>query len=293
MARRAPVVGSTASSRWTVPWRSCARSRPPKAPRARRPSSPLTTGLNRATAWRILRTLELQGLVSYDPRTRRFSIGMGVVDLAQAAVPNTLLSRARTVVRNLSLQTRETVALALMEETELRYVVEVQPSTSDEPSWLGEGAGPLHATSSGKIVLAWLGTEAAGPEPYLRYTDSTIVTHRAARGGARRRPRARLRPVPGRVRRVHLGSLGPAPRPRPAADRRAQPVGSRHPGRARAVRRARLCWPGMRPGVSSRRDRRPDLPGGRCGPAAGGGAPRAAQHDGRCPRRSCSSPSAC
>jgi DNA-binding IclR family transcriptional regulator len=140
------------------------------------PELALTTGLNRATAWRILRTLELQGLVSYDPRTRRFSIGMGVVDLAQAAVPNTLLSRARTVVRNLSLQTRETVALALMEETELRYVVEVQPSTSDEPSWLGEGAGPLHATSSGKIVLAWLGAEAAGPEPYLRYTDSTIVT---------------------------------------------------------------------------------------------------------------------
>lgn len=135
-----------------------------------------TTGLNRATAWRILRTLELQDLVTYDPRTRRFSIGMGVVDLAQAAVPNTLLSRARTVVRNLSLQTRETVALALMEETELRYVVEVQPSTSTEPSWLGEGAGPLHATSSGKVVLAWLGIESAGPDPYLRYTDSTIVT---------------------------------------------------------------------------------------------------------------------
>jgi DNA-binding IclR family transcriptional regulator len=140
------------------------------------PELAATTGLNRATAWRILRTLELQGLVSYDPRSRRFAIGMGVVDLAQAAVPNTLLSRAHAVVRNLSLQTRETVALALMEETELRYVVEVQPSTSDEPSWLGEGAGPLHATSSGKIVLAWLGSEAAGPEPYLRYTDSTIIS---------------------------------------------------------------------------------------------------------------------
>ena len=140
------------------------------------PELALTTGLNRATAWRILRTLELQGLVSHDPRTRRFSIGMALVDLAQAAVPNTLVSRARTVVRNLSLTTRETAALALMEDTELRYVVEVQPSTSTEPSWLGEGAGPLHATSSGKVVLAWCGIEAAGPEPYLRFTDSTIVT---------------------------------------------------------------------------------------------------------------------
>lgn len=135
-----------------------------------------TTGLNRATAWRILQTLELQGLAAHDPRTRKYSIGMAVVDLARAVVPDTLLARAQRVVRELSLQTRETVALALLDETELRYVVEVQPPDSTEASWLGEGPGPLHATSSGKVVLAF--TDAITPADLSldRLTDTTITS---------------------------------------------------------------------------------------------------------------------
>ena len=135
-----------------------------------------TTHLNRATAWRILQTLELQGLVAHDPRTRKYSIGMAVVDLARAVVPDTLLARAQRVVRELSLQTRETVALALLDETELRYVVEVQPPGSTEASWLGEGPGPLHATSSGKVVLAYSDTVTPADITLDRLTDTTITS---------------------------------------------------------------------------------------------------------------------
>ena len=49
-------------------------------------------GLNRATAWRILHTLELHDVVSCDRETGRWSVGRAVVDLAQSAGAETLLT---------------------------------------------------------------------------------------------------------------------------------------------------------------------------------------------------------
>lgn len=136
------------------------------------------TGLNRATAWRILRTLEAQGMVHRDPRTREYAIGSTVVDLARAAPADTWAARAHRQLQTLSLQTREVMALALHEDGDLRYVDEIMPPGSTDRSWLGGNADPKHATSSGKVFLAY----ADGPirssldEPLTRYTSSTITT---------------------------------------------------------------------------------------------------------------------
>jgi DNA-binding IclR family transcriptional regulator len=137
-----------------------------------------TTGLNRATAWRILRTLESQGMVHRDPRTRKYTIGATVVDLARSAPSDTWASRAHRQLTTLSLQTRETVALALNEDGDLRYVDEVMPPESTDRSWLGSNADPLHATSSGKVFLAHAGRPVAFflDEPLERYTDTTITS---------------------------------------------------------------------------------------------------------------------
>jgi IclR family acetate operon transcriptional repressor len=136
-----------------------------------------TTGLNRATAWRILRTLEAQGMVHRDPRTREYTIGTTVVDLARSAPKDTWTSRAHWELTTLSLQTRETVALALNEDGDLRYVDEVMPPGSTDRSWLGTNADPLHATSSGKVFLAYAdrSIDLLGDEPLERYTDTTIT----------------------------------------------------------------------------------------------------------------------
>jgi DNA-binding IclR family transcriptional regulator len=136
------------------------------------------TGLNRATAWRIMRTLEAQGMVHRDPRTRVYSIGTTVVDLARAARTDTWTTRAHRQLETLSLQTREIMALSLHEDGDLRYVDEVMPPGATDQSWLGYNADPKHATSTGKVFLAYAG----GPlrsyldEPLARYTDTTITT---------------------------------------------------------------------------------------------------------------------
>ena len=45
----------------------------------------LACGINRATAWRLLATLEGRGLVDRDPATSRYQIGYTVARLAAAA----------------------------------------------------------------------------------------------------------------------------------------------------------------------------------------------------------------
>jgi IclR family acetate operon transcriptional repressor len=140
-----------------------------------------TTRLNRATAWRILRTLEQQGMVHRDPRTREYTIGTTVVDLARSAPSDTWASRAHRQLETLSHQTRETFALALNEDGDLRYVDEVMPPESTDRSWLGSNADPLHATSSGKVFLAYADRSVGFlvDEPLEQYTHTTITSLQA------------------------------------------------------------------------------------------------------------------
>jgi IclR family transcriptional regulator, acetate operon repressor len=135
------------------------------------------TGLNRVTAWRILRTLEGQGMVHLDPHTRQYAIGSTVVELARAAPAQTWTSRAHDVLQTLSLQTRETTALALCEARDLRYVDQVDSPGSQEESWLGTSAEPMHATSTGKVFLAYAGrpVTALVDSPLPRFTATTIT----------------------------------------------------------------------------------------------------------------------
>lgn len=134
-------------------------------------------GINRATAWRLLATLEHHGLVERDPAANRYHIGYTVERLAASAGVDGLVRRAHPTVERLAEETGETVNLAVLRHGELTYVDEVVPRSVLCARWLGRPA-PLHATSTGKALLAWLpATERAAllpPKPY-RYTDTTIT----------------------------------------------------------------------------------------------------------------------
>lgn len=140
-------------------------------------------GLNRATAWRLLATLEDQGLVDRDPAANRYSMGFGVARLAASAGVGGFVRRAHPVLVRLSERTGETVDLAVVRRLGLTYVDEVSPPSVLGANWLGRHV-PLHATSSGKALLAWLPEEEAdalleGPLP--RYTETTVTGRRALR----------------------------------------------------------------------------------------------------------------
>ncbi len=142
-----------------------------------------TCGLNRATAWRLLATLEAYALVSVAPSTHRYSIGLALPRLAAAGGVVGLTRRAHGVLARLSEQTGETANLAVAQRLSLTYVAEIAPQSVLTANWLGRHV-PLHATSSGKALLAWLPPAELLPlleQPLTRYTETTITSPQAFR----------------------------------------------------------------------------------------------------------------
>ncbi len=140
-------------------------------------------GLNRATAWRLLTTLEAYDLVHVDPATHRYSIGLAVSRLAVAGGVVTLARSAHGVLVRLSERTGETADLAVVQRLNLTYIAEVAPPSVLSANWLGRHA-PLHATSCGKTLLAWLSEAELTPlleQPMMRYTATTITSQAALR----------------------------------------------------------------------------------------------------------------
>jgi DNA-binding IclR family transcriptional regulator len=140
-------------------------------------------GLNRATAWRLLATLEAYDLVYIDPVTRRYSLGLAISRLSAAGGVVSLTKRAHGVLVRLSESTQETADLAVAHRLSLTYVAEVAPPSVLSANWLGRHV-PLHATSSGKALLAWLPEVELLPlleQELTAYTDSTITSRQDLR----------------------------------------------------------------------------------------------------------------
>jgi DNA-binding IclR family transcriptional regulator len=134
-------------------------------------------GLNRATAWRLLTTLEANGLVDRVSTGNRYAIGFAVVRMAAAAGVEGLVRRAHPILQRVSGQTGETADLAVVRPLGLTYVDEVTPPSILAATWLGRQI-PLHATSTGKALLAWLAPEEVESlltGPLVAYTDTTIT----------------------------------------------------------------------------------------------------------------------
>ncbi|MGZ4655218.1 IclR family transcriptional regulator [Oryzihumus sp.] len=139
--------------------------------------------LNRATAWRLLATLEDLGLVDRDPSTNRWTVGFAVTRLAASAGVAGLVRRAHPVLVRVSERTGETADLAVAQRLGLTYVDEVAPPSVLTANWLGRQV-PLHATSSGKALLAWLPAADVGAllaDPLPRYTATTVTSRRVLR----------------------------------------------------------------------------------------------------------------
>jgi DNA-binding IclR family transcriptional regulator len=139
----------------------------------------LLCGINRSTAWRLLATLEAGGLVERDPLTQRYRVGYAAFQVASAAEDDAIARRVRPILRRAAEQTGEIVTLAAARRFSLVYVDQADPPRALSPSWMGRPI-PLHATSSGKVFLAWLPDqerEALLAGELESYTDRTITDH--------------------------------------------------------------------------------------------------------------------
>jgi DNA-binding IclR family transcriptional regulator len=137
-------------------------------------------GLNRSTAWRLLATLDSQGLVERDPVTQRYSVGYAIFQIAAAGDHDAFVRRAHPVLEELANETRETANLAIAKRFHLVYVDQIEAPQIMSPNWLGRVLA-LHATSTGKAFLAWLPKEERDvlvPAKLERFTDTTLTDRR-------------------------------------------------------------------------------------------------------------------
>jgi DNA-binding IclR family transcriptional regulator len=138
-------------------------------------------GVNRSTAWRLLATLESHGLVERDPASGRYAIGYASFQLATAEDHDALARRLRPLLERTAESTGEIVTLAIAKRFGLVYVDQADPPGPPSPDWTSRQI-PLHATSSGKVFLAWLPEderEAVLPATLERFTPHTIVDRAA------------------------------------------------------------------------------------------------------------------
>jgi DNA-binding IclR family transcriptional regulator len=137
-------------------------------------------GVHKSTASRLLAALDRRELVSQDTARGRFRLGVGLVRLAGAAGRSLdVVQESRPVCQVLARQVGETVNLAILSGRDALYLDQVAgPAALSPHNWAGQRI-PLHATSDGKVLLAYLSqAELAGclTPPLRRFTDRTITT---------------------------------------------------------------------------------------------------------------------
>lgn len=114
------------------------------------------SGLNKTTTHRLLRALQSESLIDRNPATSAYSLGAGLMALGvQALASSDLRRRVRPVLRNLARETGETATLEIPFEDSMLILDEVAGSHV-----LGSAGNigtrwPIHATSTGKVWLAF------------------------------------------------------------------------------------------------------------------------------------------
>ncbi|AEF39430.1 IclR family transcriptional regulator [Hoyosella subflava] len=141
-------------------------------------------GVHKSTAFRLLAALEERDFVEQSAERGKYRLAFGVLRLA-SAIPTRIdmVRQSQPIVEGLATHLGETINLAVVRE---HYAVNVQQARSSaavaSQNWVGQ-LTPLHATSSGKILLAYMPDEQrdsiidkAGLPPLTKHT----VTSRRA-----------------------------------------------------------------------------------------------------------------
>ena len=117
--------------------------------------------VHKSTVFRLLSTLQEHGLVEQNPTTEKYRLGYGLVRLAGAVVAELDLARAsRSVLQELATRTGETVNLAILQGDQVVNIDQIAaPNLVVNVNWVGKQT-PLHATSNGKVLLAYLSEDA-------------------------------------------------------------------------------------------------------------------------------------
>jgi DNA-binding IclR family transcriptional regulator len=137
------------------------------------------------TTHRLLKALQHKDMVTWDPLSKRYSLGVGVMRLASLILNrddlNQIIQPWLELLRN---ETRETTALHGVFENQRVCLVEL---VSPLPIRMASGVGtpyPLYAGAAGKAILAWM-----PPSRIAQVLDDAVEAHKLS---AQRRTALRM-----------------------------------------------------------------------------------------------------
>jgi DNA-binding IclR family transcriptional regulator len=142
--------------------------------------------LPKSSVHRLLATLAARQYVERDSQTHRYSLGIRLFEIGSNVIHGRgLHAAAHPVLEKLTMATGETCHLAVQHGTEAVYVYKLDGLSSiPMPSRVG-GRAPGHATSIGKVLLAWADPEvrrqAVGGK-LKRYARNTITDPKQLEG---------------------------------------------------------------------------------------------------------------
>ncbi|MGH3321034.1 MAG: IclR family transcriptional regulator [Streptosporangiaceae bacterium] len=147
-------------------------------------------GVHKSTAFRLVGALEVRGLVEQAGPRGKYRLGFGIIRLAGArAASDDLVRQSHPVCEELAAEVGETVNVAIAGPGAGINLTQVRGSAAVvTQNWVGRRT-PLHATSSGKVLLAYMS------QPTLskvlrgrreRFTPGTITNTRVLRTELRR-----------------------------------------------------------------------------------------------------------
>ncbi len=142
-------------------------------------------GVHKSTAFRLLAVLEGRGLVQQIGERGKYQLGFGIARLAGATTARLdLTQQSRPVSERLAAQVGETVNVAVLETDCAVNIDQVRgPAAVSTHNWVGQRT-PLHATSSGKILLAHARPDDRDrilARPLDRFTPGTVTDAAALR----------------------------------------------------------------------------------------------------------------
>jgi IclR family KDG regulon transcriptional repressor len=134
-----------------------------------------TLGIHKSTIHHLISTLIDFGFLAQDPETRKYNIGLHLVEIGQAYLQQLdLRSIAHPFLERLAMTVGETIHLQILDRNDVVYIDKVenlsQPTALRCSSYIGRRS-KAYATAAGKVLLAHLSE--ASIQAYL--TSQTLT----------------------------------------------------------------------------------------------------------------------
>jgi len=136
--------------------------------------------VHKSTAFRLVSALQNRNLLEQLGERGKYTLSFAIVRLAAASTARLDVARlGQPICQRLAESLGETVNIAVTDgEAGITVAQEDGTATITSQNWVGRRT-PLHATSAGKVLLAWMDEQERRPILRKRlkaFTDDTIVT---------------------------------------------------------------------------------------------------------------------